>query len=85
MPDKCKYCKAPMQRLRLRDGHLGSPYRRFGWYHYDCGMRWHPEHGWTGRWQAPYCQLRTEKAKTKKLNAEVRRLRRLVDGKDLNA
>lgn len=79
-PKTCKYCGGKLRRLVLRDGHEGSPYHRNGWYSYSCDMRWHPEHGWTGRWQAPQCKLATEKAKTRKLHAELRHLKRRLAG-----
>lgn len=74
-PKVCKHCKAAMQRLTLQTGIEGSPYRRFGWYHYRCGTRWHPEHGWS-RLGASYCEVNVLTKKVRKLNAEVRRLKR---------
>ena len=73
-PQKCKYCGAPRQLLNLQTGSGGSQYNRYGWYHYGCGARWHSEHKWAG--QPPYCKIDTQAKKIRKLQAEVRRLRK---------
>jgi hypothetical protein len=50
-PKECKFCGAGRQ---IHGGH-GGQHRRFGWFHYECGTRWHHEHGWSYR--TPSCDL----------------------------
>ena len=42
MEKQCRWCGAALQ---YHAGH-GRPYRRNGWFHYECGTRWHPDSGW---------------------------------------
>ena len=42
-PSRCQWCNACLQ---YHGGH-GRPYRRLGWFRYECGTKWHPKHGWS--------------------------------------
>lgn len=53
-PTHCAHCGAGRS---IHGGH-GGQINRHGWYSYECGMRWHENLGWCGRWQAPKCQAR---------------------------
>jgi len=44
-PYECKDCGAERQ---LHGGHHRQV-RKWGWWHYTCGRKWHPEHGWGTR------------------------------------
>jgi hypothetical protein len=43
MERQCQWCGA---YLSTHGGH-GGPIRRHGWVSYECGTRWHPQHGWS--------------------------------------
>lgn len=45
-PEKCDNCGADLQ---VNYGQR-VPFRRHGWFHYVCGTRWHPKHGWSYVW-----------------------------------
>jgi hypothetical protein len=42
-PRSCPVCGAK----RTVHGGYFYPIRRHGWWHYQCGRRWHPERGWS--------------------------------------
>jgi hypothetical protein len=43
-PYTCPVCNS----RRSVHGRYAYPIRRGGWWYYECGRRWHPEHGWSG-------------------------------------
>ena len=43
MEKQCRWCGAAPS---IHGGH-GRPIRLHGWFRYQCGTRWHPEHGWS--------------------------------------
>ncbi len=43
MENECTWCGALIQY----HAGWGKPYHRRGWFHFDCGTRWHPQYGWS--------------------------------------